>query len=352
MLDQLLDDLAQAAEDRDSACFFDVMPRLFAAAEGADRQTLSAALARLSGLFERVPSGIGARLGVLCGALAERGADPAPVAEPLVNGLSDCLELAGTFAAAWRTATGEELPEPVDDDYGWIPATAERLTGAALTREQAIVLTDAWTLAHLWAMPVMSILQLSPQVRAALPGRERLIAALGSVLDERADLEFLAGLLRVLDGERLIVLHRESGRGYEVLISGIGDNFQLHTLLAGALSGPAADGLLEGVRPDPAWVRAAADGPVEPGAEPVRGQFNLVDANGKWIWNEGRPADIPRLDGVRVVVLDPPPYARTWSPGRIYPMMRGDVRLRRILPQEEAAAWLAKVARGGIDRSA
>ncbi|MGN9838916.1 hypothetical protein ACTMTI_12415 [Nonomuraea sp. H19] len=343
MLDQLLDELFQAAEDRDPARFFDVLPRLYAAAQAAEQPALSAALTRLGDLFERVPPLIGARLGVLCGALAERGADPAPVTEPLVTGLGDCLELAGRFAATWRTATGEEPPEPVDDDHDWAPVI-DRLTSAALTREQAVALTEAWTCAYLRALPVMSILQLSPRVRTALPGRERLIAALGSVLDERADLEFLAGLLRVLDDERLIVLHRPTGRGYEVVIGGIGDNFQLHTLLADALSGPDADGLLDGVRPDPSWVLAATEGQVDRDAAPVRGQFNLVDANGKWIWNEGRPADIPRLDGVRVVVLDPPPYERSWTPGRIYPMMRPAIRVRRILPADEAAAWLAKVA--------
>jgi hypothetical protein len=344
MLDQLLDELFQAADDRDPARFFPVLPRLYAAAQTAEQPALSDALARLGDLFDRVPLRIGARLGVLCGALAELGGDPAPVAEPLVNELSDCLELAGRFAAAWRTATGEDPPDPVDDDHAWTEATAGRLMAAPLTREQAVEVTDAWSLAQLRALPVMSIMALSPQVRSTLPGRERLIAALGTVLDERPDLEFLAGLLRVLDNERLIVLHRPSGRGYEVVIGGIGDNFQLHTLLADALSGPAADGLLEGVRPDPAWVRAATDGAVDRDAEPVRGQFNLVDGHGKWIWNEGRPADIPRLDGVRVVVLDPPPYERSWSPGRIYQMMRPTVRLRRILPAEEAAAWLAKVA--------
>ncbi|WP_188191729.1 hypothetical protein [Nonomuraea sp. SYSU D8015] len=347
MLDQLLDELFHAADARDPARFFDVLPRLYAAAQEAEQPALSAALARLGDLFERVPLRIGARLGVLCGALAELGGDPAPVAEPLVNELSDCLELAGRFAAAWRTATGDEPPEPVDDDHAWTEATAARLTAAPLTREQAVELTDAWSFAQMRALPVMSVLQLSPRVRTALPGRERLIAALGTVLDERADLEFLAGLLRVLDDERLIVLHRPSGRGYEVVIGGIGDNFQLHTLLADALSGPAADGLLEGVRPEPAWVRAAVEGPVERDAPPVRGQFNLVDAYGKWIWNEGRPADIPRLNGVRVVVLGPPPYERSWSPGRMYPMMRPSMRLRRILPPEEAAAWLAKVAPEG-----
>ncbi|MEW9551402.1 hypothetical protein [Nonomuraea sp. NPDC050783] len=344
MLDHFTDELRRAVDDRDPARLLDTLPRLYGAARSADGQALTATLARLGDLFERVPVRIGARLGVLCGALAELGGDPEPVAGPLVAELSDCLELAGAFAAHWRSATGGEPPEPVDDDHEWTEAVADRLTAAPLTREAAVELTDAWSLAHLRAMPVVSILQLSPRLRHAVPGRERLIAALGTVLDERPDLESLAGLLRVLDNERLVVLHRPTGRGYEVVIGGIGDNFQLHTLLADALSGPDAEGLLEGVRPDPEWVRGAADGPVDPGAPPVRGQFNLVDGYGKWVWNEGRPADIPRLDGVRVLVLDPPPYQRSWSPGRLYPMMRGSVRLRRVLPADEAAAWLAKVA--------
>lgn len=345
MLDQLSDELHRAAADRNPLRLLDTLPRLYAAARTADEPALSAVLARLGDLFERVPVRIGARLGVLCGALAELGGDPEPVAEPLVAELADCLELAGTFAAHWRTATGEAPPEPVADDHDWTEAAADRLAAAPLTREAAVELADAWSLAHLRSLPVLSILQLSPRLRHALPGRERLIAALGTVLDERPDLEFLAGLLRVLDDERLIVLHRPTGRGYEVVIGGLGDNAQLHTLLADVLSGPEAEGLLEGVRPDPAWVRAATDGPADPAAPPVRGSFALVDGRGRRIWNEGRPADIPRVAGVRVLVLDRPAYERSWRGGRIYPLMRPDVRLRRILPAGEAAAWLARVTR-------
>ncbi|MER7364860.1 hypothetical protein [Nonomuraea wenchangensis] len=345
MLDQLSDELHRAAADRNPLRLLDTLPRLYAAARSADEPALSAVLARLGDLFERVPVRIGARLGVLCGALAELGGDPEPVAEPLVAELADCLELAGTFAAHWRTATGEAPPEPVADDHAWTEATADRLATAPITREAAVELADAWSLAHLRSLPVLSILQLSPRLRHALPGRERLIAALGTVLDERPDLEFLAGLLRVLDDERLVVLHRPTGRGYEVVIGGIGDNAQLHTLLADVLSGPDAEGLLEGVRPDPAWVRAATDGAADPAAPPVRGPFALLDGRGGRIWNEGRPADIPRVAGVRVLVLERPAYERSWPAGRIYPMMRPDVRLLRILPAGEAAAWLARVAR-------
>ena len=69
----------------------------------------------------------------------------------------------------------------------------------------------------------------------------------------------------------------------------------------------------------------------------------LVDAFGAWIWNEGRPADIPRLEGTRVVVIDPPPYERTWNAGRAYPLMRPSVTVTEILPAAEAARWASKV---------
>ena len=75
----------------------------------------------------------------------------------------------------------------------------------------------------------------------------------------------------------------------------------------------------------------------------IQGRFNLVDGYGQWIWNEGKPADIPLLDGRRVVVLDPPPYLRTWNIGRSFPMMRPEMRLERVLPAGEAAGHPAHV---------
>jgi hypothetical protein len=100
------------------------------------------------------------------------------------------------------------------------------------------------------------------------------------------DAAFLLGLLKVLDNEQLIVIHRASGRVYEVSISGIGDNFQLHTLLAATLIGDEAKGLIPGERPLSDWIAAATNGEMAP-AGGIRGQFNLVDATGTWIWNEG-----------------------------------------------------------------
>ena len=66
-----------------------------------------------------------------------------------------------------------------------------------------------------------------------------------------------------------------------------------------------------------------------------------MDAYGDWIWNEGRPADIPQLEGERVVVLDPPPYLRSWNAGRAYPLMHPSLTIDRILTTDEAAHWLS-----------
>jgi hypothetical protein len=154
---------------------------------------------------------------------------------------------------------------------------------------------------------------------------------------------WLYGLLLVLDDEPMVVLHRATGRGYRVTISGIGDNFQLHTLLAAALIGDESRGMVPGKRPTDAEIAAASDGEDMTPAGGIRGNFNLVDAYGEWIWNEGRPADIPELEGTRVVVIDPPPYARSWNPGRAYPLMRPTVTVTGLLPPDEAKHWLSLV---------
>ncbi|GAB2865046.1 hypothetical protein [Lentzea nigeriaca] len=170
-------------------------------------------------------------------------------------------------------------------------------------------------------------------VRLALPHRDRLLAAVP------AD-SWLSGLLQVLDLEQLLVLHPLSGKGFEVTIGGIGDNFQLHTLLAYRLI-PLH---IPGEPPSLSWVEAASVGPDLEPAGGIQGQFELSDAFGETIWNEGRPSDIPLLDDRRVIVLSPPRYQRSWNAGRLYPMMTPMVDVTRELPPDEAASWLAKVA--------
>jgi hypothetical protein len=129
-------------------------------------------------------------------------------------------------------------------------------------------------------------------------------------------------MMQVLDDEPIVVLHPGEGKGFRVRLSGLADNFQLHTLLADALIGQFPGRWLRGARPARAEVAAARDGAVREGCPGAHGAFNLwtwrglkadgtlrdpMSGSSHWIWNEGVPADIPSFDGERVVLLGPPP---------------------------------------------
>jgi hypothetical protein len=169
----------------------------------------------------------------------------------------------------------------------------------------------------------------------------------------------LSVVLDVLDDEELVVLHPGTGRGYRVAISGITHNFQLHTLLADALVGNPAEGLLPGRRPDPRVVAAAKDGPYDKGEVPAaEACFHLQDWTairpdgsvdddpiGHVIWHEGKPADIPALAGQCVVVLSLVKLKRTWRAPRDFEEMAGEARVVARLSREEVAAWVRRIAR-------
>lgn len=98
---------------------------------------------------------------------------------------------------------------------------------------------DAWLAAAHLLRAMTAVLSHSASARATARSDHELAAALGRMLD-LADPDcagFVRQLLRVLDGEELVVLHPGLGRGYRVRISGVADNFQLDVLLAAALIG-------------------------------------------------------------------------------------------------------------------
>lgn len=340
MLDQAMDDLERSLRDRDEDAYDQAVGAVWEAAQRCQGGDLDAALPRIAELLGGMPVDAAGRLPVLGGALVELGAAPEPLVPMIVTGLVDTLRRAATLIDTWPK--GEERP---DFDGAAYDETVRVLSGVH-AEEEAHAIAFAWYSLGSWSAPAIAVLQ-NTRVRQALPHRDvltDLVARLGPL---REDLGFLVELLDVLDNEPFVVLHRASGRGYELTVSGVGGNFQLQTLLAATLVGPERDGLIPGAPPDPAWVAAATDGDPSPHGG-VNGQFNLVDHTGSWIWGEGRPADIPALDGRRVVLLEPLPYPRSWSPGRLFDRMRPTVQLARILPSVEVAAWLTRL--GPVDR--
>jgi hypothetical protein len=342
-LGKQVDELVNAVGNRDDERFYAALKRIAHATPKARPQEVDGALAKLAPVLAEIPFGMGGDLAQIAGSMADFGTDPAIVVRTLAGRAADALEQAGRFAAQYGAAFGD-LPDA--GDPALIGPTLERFVETASKRgpdrQDAYLLVQAWFCSNQWVQPVLYLAQ-RKDVRVALPERSRLTAAVDAMREQVETAHWLHGLLLVLDDEPLIVLHRATGRGYRVTISGIGDNFQLHTLLAAALIGDESRGLLPGRRPTDAEIAAASDGEdLTPGSG-IRGNFNLVDAYGEWIWNEGRPADIPKLEETRVVVLDPEPYARSWNAGRAYPLMRPTVTVTGMLPPEEAGHWLSLV---------
>ncbi|MFJ3980071.1 hypothetical protein [Streptomyces sp. NPDC090021] len=276
-------------------------------------------------------------LAMAAGYCVERGADPVACAEPILGGVHRDLLDALEFARRWSATGEDELPEPdekiIDD------ALLARLGGDS---REALQLVLAWCAAEQWQPPALAVLCRSAEVRlrdtAALLSACRDLAAL-----ERHDLKCLAYALAVLDDELLVVLHRPTGTGYEIRIGGIGDNFQLHTLLAHVLVG---GGHVPGTRPSAESVRLATD------PEPARGRtqavatgaFELLAPDGERIWNEGLPDDIPVVEGRRLLVLDEPEYQRSWNADRFFPHLAGTAELTRVLTADETRTWLARTS--------
>jgi hypothetical protein len=333
-----VDEVAAAVQARDVRQFERSVQRMVQSVQAATPEEIQPAVLRLAPVVDQMACGVGADLVKILGNMADMGTDPLPVLPMLVERACAAME----DAARFKELYGD--PPSIEDESA-IPEAVRRIRDVAarhgMAPDDAELLAQAWFAGDHWVQPVLYLCQRA-DVRKALPQRDRLLTAVHNVREDLGTAQWLHGLLLVLDDVALTVVHRTTGRGYRVTIGGIGDNFQLHTLLAARLIGREDQGWLPGTPPTPAMV-AAADGTGDPQPRGgILGQFNLVDLHGKWLWNEGRPADIPVTDGERVVVIDPPAYPRSWNLGRAYPLMKPTVRVDRQLSQQEAHDWLAR----------
>jgi hypothetical protein len=336
--DQAAGRVVAAVAAQDVAAYQAAGQELVDALKSASPGDIEPALARLVPVLRQIPLGRGNGLAQVVGGMAWQVTDTSAVLGVLVDRACQGMERAARFLALHREVLGEP---PAPGDIPAVQETTDRFMAAAGDRPEAPgSLAAAWFAGPDWVQPVLYLSQRA-DVRAALPQRERLLAAVESIRDNFDEANWLYGLLLVLDDAPLIVLHRPSGRGYRVTIGGIGNNAQLDTLLAARLVGDPEAGWLPGTPPSPE-VAAAADGsgPVQPPGGIVA-QFSLAELQGAGLPWTGRPADIPLSDGERVVVLDAP-SGQAWGPGRVYPLMQPTLRVDGQLTSGEAAAWLAK----------
>lgn len=340
------------------------------------------ALEEFAALIPDVPLVAAGLVAINCGSLVEHGGDPETAGPALLDKLPRILETAADFYRRVRplAVADSEFLAAVRDD---LEIEEDELSAKELIDE--CVATEGWrrladqygpvlfqdhpaaVLGYMseefFQLGVIAHLSRSAGLRAAARSRPELLEQTLQ-LDDLAGSHrsFLACMLNVLDDESLLVLHVEQRKGFDVRISGIADNFQLHTLLAGAVIGKPAQGWVAGKAPSARAVaefRDATPGPQ--GGANVTGPFNLCnwtalspdgtlaegqtgEATDHWIWNEGWPAEIVPFEGRRVVLLGTPPYARMWRAGRAFSGMVGELTVERTLGAEEVDDWLHRIA--------
>lgn len=341
-LDGLVDDLGSAVEAADGERFDAAVGALGAGLGPAGPRESAAVGPRLAALLPQCPPFPRAHVAMMVGACVERGADPVACADHVLAGLREALTGALLLAGRWEATGGGELPDPQQDEPG---KAHDRIEDPAVLDEwNAHRAVAGWWTLELWEMAALAVYS-----HAAVRSSAR-ASGVSAVLLELADryagvsreLKCLAYAAKALDDEPLLVLHRPTGTGYLLRMDGLTDNFQLHTLLADALIG---GGHLPGTAPHPEIVALSRTEELSPDQRPTAyGAFNLLAPDGSWIWNEGTPSDIPVVDGVRTLVLDPQPYERSWTAGRFIQQIPGDLRLERVLAPQEAAARLAAAA--------
>ncbi len=345
--------------------------RFGAALNGATPAEIGGAQRALAALFPNVRPVATGHVGISCGSLVECGGDPHVTGPALLELLPVLLRNVGDFyeLAYDRAANDAELAREIESrkaddpeydletyvaDESW-DALAMRY-GPALFEEHPMAVF-AHMADRFFSLGVIAHLSRSKELRAAARARPELLERARANDRYHNGQSFLTCMLRVLDNEPLLVLHPAEGKGFALRISGVADNFQLHTLLAGELIG---DERLSGAPPDPR-VLALARGTAEQSENlTASGSFNLWNWTGlradgtlpegqtgteHWIWNEGVPADVRAFEGARVVLLGPPPFARGWNAGRRFAHMPAECAVERELSAGEVRDLLGRMAR-------
>lgn len=328
--------------------FHEAVHDVFRLSSDVPREELAIALEALTPVLSDVEpyAGVASDLSVLAGALVESGAPAGQVGLEVLRQLGSYGQAAAAFMHAWEKTGGGPLPSPND-----VGETDEKRVEEVLGDNAPLATVGWWTSLRygLAAKAMLGDSGVRSAVRAdpgAMDQLGQLVQALSTRLSEFVEVR---ELLRMSEVSRILVLDRASWRGFRVRFDGVSDNFQLHTLLADALIGKEGY-RLPGTRPDPRWVAASMDAAVDPLADVVRGEWDLVGGDGTWIGNEACPGDIPLVDNERVLVLEPQSLLHSWRAGRRHPHITGALAVLEELHPDEAAAWWARMHPAGSVR--
>jgi hypothetical protein len=267
-----------------------------------------------------------------CGIFVEYGADPAIPIEPILDRITEQLRRVPEFVGVMQEQLGVEHPNQIAD-HDW----------PRLGQEHP---DHAWVIGEWYALQFTGCAAMTMLVRnvaARKKARERidLIQRAESARSDNPYAYYLAELLGMVDGERLLVLDTERKLGFHVHLTAIRNNFHLFTLLQDALLAHSSARAWSGPRGNALAVAVAKSERMLYDISPNEwGPAGEVDS-ALWTYSirgEGKPTEIPLLDGERIVLLGPLETPRSWNCGFFVPLhsdLRSAVVVESVLSDEE-----------------
>jgi hypothetical protein len=244
----------------------------------------------------------------------------------------------------------DEEHEPEGDAFwvGSTPVPSDWIQAFAAQDPPAV---GAYNTLREWCLPLISIVTRQRRLLIDLVARDQLRAAVAPLAAVHGTADFLLTLLLIPLDEPLNFIHAPSRRAFSLIMDCVPNNFTLHTLLASALANA-----LGHAPPPPEVLRCiAGEGPGSCEV-PSKGTWNLYTWKAAaqplehlnkapledWVWHEGRPADIPHLDRVRVVLAGENRIERSWNTLRTFDTLPVGVRLERELSEPESRKLLER----------
>ncbi|HET6572694.1 MAG TPA: hypothetical protein VFG68_03755 [Fimbriiglobus sp.] len=291
--------------------------------------------------------------------------DVAFAALPLFGRLRDALRAAARFRDRCRDAGRRRWGVPdlfffepdLQLEWNAVRPARDRVPTAviaAVSRRDPAAVRACVELAEL-ADDALTVLAAGADARhaaRAVPGLTEAAAALAA---DHPKARQIAEVLAVPDDEVVRVIHPAARAGYRVLVRGVADVYQFHVLLADAVTGDPAQGLLPGARPDPRVIAAYRDAPaVGPG--PVvfaRFQFFRPQAlrpdgtlppgfagSDDWLWGPELLSAVPRVYGERTVLLAEPTVRASWDAVRRLSWLTGELDVIEVMTAAEVTGWI------------
>jgi hypothetical protein len=270
-------------------------------------EQLDPALQILSAGFSLEDPRLSGLLAMVCGALLERGASPGQASIPFLKWLEKTLN-----------ASGDEHAEQAFEHY-WPSAIAF----------------------------------FSKDPTARISGRH-LSSVLAPRLETQTGAYWIDKMLQVLHNEPVLIIEPSTNLGFIGHMSGVVDNFQLHTLLLGMfpqhqrfeaprVTAQALE-VAQGIGPQEIDVTVSGCWDLHTWtAAPLDSSISSEDRVKHWIWNEGSPMDIPVFEGHRVILLGPALYKRHWSSNRQFAHLPAEIQITKLLGAGEIQTWLHRM---------